>query len=220
MPDRLNRLAPLTGVAAGVFFVVGFFSGTEPANSSSSPLKVVHYYALHGSEIETSSVLIGIGLILLVLFAASLRAYLRQAAGAEGLGAMVLAGASIAAAAGLLAVAVEYSLAHNLLHLTPSTVQAANVIAQEVFVPVLGGILLVTLGSFLAILRGASLPSWLGWFALLIAVVSAVPPIGFAAFLAFVVWMLIASVLMYLRTDAAPGEGTRSTSPPAPAQAG
>ncbi|HUH79943.1 MAG TPA: hypothetical protein VLZ06_01340 [Solirubrobacteraceae bacterium] len=220
MPDRLTRYAPLTGIAGVVFFVVAFATGSEPAESSSSPAKVVHFYAVHRSEVETSSVLIAIAVLLLVLFATSLRAYLRRTAGAEGLAALVLAGAIIFATAGLLAVAVEYSLAHNLLKLTPSTVQAGNLIAQEAFVPILGGVFLMALASFLAILRGAALPRWLAWLALVIAVVSAITPIGFAGFLLFMVWIVIASVLMYIRAEAPPVEGPPPTSGPAPAQAG
>jgi len=220
MPDRLTRYAPLTGVAAAVFLLVGVFSGTEPADSSSSPAKVVHFYALHRSSIETTSVLIGISLLLVVLFATSLRAYVRRTEGGEALSAMVLAGASISATAGLLAVAVEYCLAHNLLKLTPSTVQAGNIVAQEVFVPILGGVFLMTFATFLAILRGAALPRWLGWLSLLVAVVAVIPPIGFAGFIGFVVWVVITSIFMYLRIDAAAGEGAASPPGPAPAQAG
>jgi hypothetical protein len=220
MPDRLTRYAPLTGIASAVFVLVGVLSGTEPAESSSSPAKVVHTYALHRSSIETTSVLIGISLLLLLLFAASLRAYLRRSEGGEGLGAVVLAGATISVTAGLLAVAIEYCLAHNLLNLTPSTVQAGNIVAQEVFVPILAGVFLITFASFLAILRGADLPRWLAWLSLLIAVAAVIPPIGFAAFIGFVLWVVLTSIFMYLRTEAAPGEGALSTPGPTPAQAG
>jgi len=89
-----------------------------------------------------------------------------------------------------------------------------------VFVPILGGVFLMALASFLAILRGAALPRWLAWLALVIAVVSAITPIGFAGFLLFMVWIVIASVLMYIRAEAPPVEGPPPTSGPAPAQAG
>ncbi len=217
MPDRLTRYAPLTGVAAAVFLVVGFFSGTEPADSSSSLFKVVHYYAIHRSSIESSSVLIGIALLLLALFAASLRAYLRRTPGGEALGALALAGATVSVAMGLLAVAIEYTLAHNLPNLTGSSVQAANIVAQEVFLPILGGVFLVTLASFLAILRGADLPRWLGWFALVVAVLAVIPPVSFVGFLAFIVWIVLTSVFMFIRTDAAEGDGAVAPAGSAPA---
>jgi hypothetical protein len=219
MPDRLTRYAPLTGIAAAVFFVVGFFSGSEPARTSWAPVKVVHYYAVHRSSIQTSSVLIAIAVVLLLLFAASLRSYLRRTEGTEGLGAIVLAGASVTAAMGLLAVAIEYCLAHNLPILTTSSVQAANIVAQEVFLPILGGVFLITLATFLAVLRGAALPRWLGWLALVIAVVAAIPPIGFGGFLGFLAWMVLASIFMY-RADAPLDEGGPPTPGPEPAHAG
>jgi len=221
MPDSLARYAPLTGVAAAVLFLVGIFTGSEPAKATSTPAQVVHFYAFHRSEVETTSVLIGISVVLLLLFTASLRAYLRRTPEAEGLAPIVLVGAAIIFTAGLLATALEYTLAHNLLRFTPSTVQALNVVAQEVFVPILGGVFLIALASFLAIIvRGAALPRWLGWLALVVAVASAVTPIGFAGFLAFIVWMVIASILMYMRMDAAVGGGGPAAPAPAPGQAG
>ena len=216
MPDSLARYAPLTGVAGAVLFLVGIFTGSEPAKSTSSPAAVVHFYAIHRSEVETTSVLIGISLVLFLLFTASLRAYLRRSPGAEGPASIVLVGASVMFTAGLLATGLEYTLAHHLLSFTPSTVQAVNVVAQEVFVPILGGVFLIGFASFLAIIvRGAALPRWLGWLALLVAVVSAITPIGFAGFIVFIVWVVITSIFMYMRMDAAAGGGA----PAAPGQA-
>ena len=50
----------------------------------------------------------------------------------------------------------------------------------------------------LAILRGGRLPRWLGWVAIGMAVV-VVTPAESLSFLALVVWMVIVSILIWMR---------------------
>src|ERR1700730_14020614 len=166
MSDRLSRLAPLTGVIFAVVVVVSIFSGGETPNADASPAKVIAYYGSHRSEVETTSILFAIAFLFLVLFAGSLRSYLRRTAAAEGLAAIVLAGAVLMAAGALITTAAEYGLAHNLSGLTPATAQTMNLISNEFFLPIIGGAFLLAVAGGLAILRGAPLPRWLGWVAI------------------------------------------------------
>ena len=66
------------------------------------------------------------------------------------------------------------------------------------------------LGAGVAILRGAPLPQWVGWMAVLIGIVAAVPShvlggaldhIGFAGFLGLAAWSVVVSVFL-ARADA------------------
>lgn len=50
----------------------------------------------------------------------------------------------------------------------------------------------------LAVLRSRSFPRWLGWMAIAMAVLVVTPAEGFS-FLALVVWMVIVSILMWMR---------------------
>ena len=59
------------------------------------------------------------------------------------------------------------------------------------------------IASGLAILRGAALPKWLGWLAILIGVL-VVAPAEFVGVLLLVVWIVSVSVLMIQRSDASP----------------
>jgi hypothetical protein len=61
--------------------------------------------------------------------------------------------------------------------------------------------------SALIVLRTGVLPVWMGWLELLIALGLLIVPIGWA-FLLFGVplWLLLASVLLYVRATALPGE--------------
>ena len=54
------------------------------------------------------------------------------------------------------------------------------------------------LATGLAAIRARALPVWVGWFALLLAVVALIPPIGWAVVVfGFPIWILIVSVLMW-----------------------
>src|SRR5665213_2711803 len=163
MSGRLSRLAPLTGVLFAVMGVAAGMSGGETPNANASASKVIAYYTSHHSEIETSSILFALTFLVGVLFAASLRSYLRRTPAAEGAAAIVPVGAAIMLIGAALGAGVEYGLAHNISHLSPAAAQAVNVVSNEIFLPLLAGVCVFSLASGVAILRGAALPKWLGW---------------------------------------------------------
>ena len=200
MSGRLRRLAPLTGVLFAVLVVVGVFtSSSETPEANSSSAKVIAYYGTHGSEVETSAILFALAFLVIVLFAGVLRSYLRRTPAVEA-GALISSG-------------VEYGLAHNLSHLSPATAQTMNLLSQELFLPIIGGAFLFAICSGLAILRGAALPKWLGWVAIVLGIAALIPPASFPALIGFVIWSIIVSILMYLRTDAvAPAPSTDAPS--------
>ncbi len=204
MPDRLSRLAPLTGVLFAVLVAVAFFTGSESPGAKEPPAKIVAYYATHRSEVKTSALLFALAFLILVLFAASLRSYFRRTPAAEGLSALVLAGAVLIAAGALISSGVEFGLANEIHHLGPETVQTLDFITEEVaFLPIIGGAFLLAIGSGLAILRGAQLPKWLGWVAIVLGIAALVPPASFPALLGFAIWSAIVSILIYRRTGPA-----------------
>jgi hypothetical protein len=203
MQDRWGRLASLTGVLFGVVTIAAIVSGGETPDANASSAKVIAYYGTHRSEVETSSILFAFAFLFVVLWAASLRSYLRRTSSAEGLGALVLAGGVLMAAGALLGAGVEYGLAHQLRHLGPEAAQTVNFLSQELFLPILAGAFVFAIASGLAILRGAQLPNWLGWVVIVTGIAALVPPASFPALFVFVIWSIIVSVLMYTRTGAA-----------------
>jgi hypothetical protein len=117
----------------------------------------------------------------------------------------------MAVGAGILA-GTEYGLAHNLHYVGLQTAQALNIVNNQLFLPLVIGGCVFAIASGLAILATASLPAWLGWVAVVLGIVTAIPPIGFFALLVLLVWTLVVSVLIYMRSDS--GETT-----PEPARA-
>jgi len=201
MPQRLTRYAPLTGALFAVLVIVAFVTGGETPDANASPIKVLTYYAAHRSRIETSAVLVAFAFLFAVFWAATLYGYLRRNGGSDALAVLVLVGGALmAVGAGTLAGA-EYGLAHNLGHLGPQTAQALNVLSNTLFLPLIFGSCVFGLASGLAILGGAGLPRWLGWVAVVAGVCSAIPPIGFFALLLFVLWSLVVSILLFVRSE-------------------
>ncbi|MGA8363210.1 MAG: hypothetical protein WB709_01675 [Solirubrobacteraceae bacterium] len=216
MTDRWSRLAPLTGVLFGIIVVVAIVTGGgETPDANARPARVIAYYGTHRSEVEMSAILFALAFLVLLLFAGVLRSYLRRTPAAEGLGSLALAGAVLMAAGALIGTGVEYGLAHQLHHLGPEVAQTLNFLDNELFLPVLAGAFVFGISSGLAILRGAALPKWLGWVAIVLGVVALIPPTGFFALLGFVIWTVIASILMYRRTGS-PAEASAGVPQPTP----
>jgi hypothetical protein len=68
-------------------------------------------------------------------------------------------------------------------------------------------------GTGLLVLRLRFLPAWYGWLSLVLALLLAILPIGWAALLfAFPLWVLLTSVLLYLRPSTAPISTPAATS--------
>ena len=59
------------------------------------------------------------------------------------------------------------------------------------------GVAVLTLATGLIILRSKILPVWIGWLSLVIALVGVAGPLGFFAFLASGIWILILCFFLY-----------------------
>ena len=216
MSDRWGRLAPLTGVLFGVIVMGAVFTNnSETPKPSASAARVILYYSAHRSEVETSGILFAIAFLVLVLFAGALRSYLRRTSAAEGLGALVLAGAVMMAVGAIGATGLEYGLAHNLHDLSPEAAKTVNFISTELFLPVLAGAFVFAVCGGLAILRGAALPKWLGWVAIVLGIAAIIPPASFPALLGFLIWSIVVSILMYLRGGGSVGATSTPAAGPA-----
>jgi len=199
MSDRWSRWTSLTGALFGVLIIVGFFSGSETPEPNASAARVYAYYAAHISSTETSALIIAAAVIVFVIWAAVLAAYLRESESARGAEVLLLPGAAILAVGALTLAAIEFGIAHYLHNLGPETARTLNIITDIAFLPLLAGGFLYALGSGIAIVRGAALPRWLGWVAIVIGIAALVPPAGFFALLALAIWSLVVSILMFVR---------------------
>ena len=162
---------------------------------------MISYYSEHSSEIKLSAVFFSLAFLFFLLFCGTLRSFLRRNLGNEGLATLMLvSGAALTVVAGI-GGGVELGIAKNIHHLTPAAGQALSVVENEVFLPALIAGFVFSLCSGIAILRGSLLPRWLGWVAIVIAIVFLVPPAGFGGLLALILWSAVVSIIMFLRFD-------------------
>ena len=203
MVDRLSRYAPLTGVLYAVTAVVGIAVGEETLKSTASGARVILHAEAHRSSLEASNILFAIAFLALLLFAGALRSYLRRTPGNDGLAALVLAGAVVMSVTAIMISGIEYGIVHHAERLSPEMARTLNFLSNEMFVPILAGAFVFGVCSGLAIIRGAGLPAWLGWIAIVLGIVALIPPIGFGAFVGFIAWSAIVGILMFTRLQSA-----------------
>lgn len=205
MSDRWGRFVPLTGVVfVALLVATNVLVGSAP-ESSDSAAKVIAFYQAHRTKIEISSFLTGLSLFFGLFFYASLRDYLFRARVAARLAATAFGGAVLFAVGGGLAAGLQFALADVPSKLSPAAAQALNLLENDLAVFALtAGVAVLLMAAGIAIVRSGLLPVWLGWVAIVIAVVG-LTPVGFFAFLAAGVWTLIASILVYTRSGGSVG---------------
>lgn len=198
--NRLSRATPLTGVVFAVLAAAAFATAPGAPSSNASGGRVITFYEAHGSSAQTSDSLWMLAFAFLLFFAGSFRTFLRRTPTVEGLSSLVLAGAAVLAAGTGVYFGFDYTLATTSSHVAPAAAQALNVLALKLFFPVSAGGFVFGIGSGLAILRGAPLPNWLGWVAVVIGILT-VSPAGLAGLVALIFWTAIVSVLVWRRTE-------------------
>lgn len=203
---RVTRLAPLTGVVAAVLAGVAFASSQPPPGSKASGASVIAFYTAHGASQRRSDYLWFLAFTFLLLFAGSLHGYLRRTPDAAGLGSLALAGAAAMTVGATVYFGFDYALAVVPSHLDPAAAQTLNVLALNLFFPFAAGGCVFGVASGLAVLRGARLPLWLGWMAIVFGIAMATPGALIGLVLA-IVWTAVVSVLIFRRSDGRSGSG-------------
>jgi hypothetical protein len=197
-------LAPLSGIVFFVLAVVGFLLAGEPPDvSEDSARELVDHYSDNKDSVMVGSAIVTIGATFLVLFFGYLRKVLRAAEGEGGVLSLVaFAGAVIFAIGVAVDSTISFALAETADDIDPTAVQALSALWENDFLPFALGVQVMLLATGLSVILHGALPKWLGWVALLLAVI-AVTPVGFIAFLATGLWVLVVSVLLSLRARAA-----------------
>ena len=204
MDDR--RLTPLMGIVGVVLFVIAIFvieSGDTPGEDATGA-DVAAYYDGALGRLAAALILWGLGTVALVWFLDGLRVLISRAS--EQLGRLAFY-FGFAFALFILAAMVPdlgAALASENLEreLEPASAEAIASLGDGFFlgseVLVFGFLLFVGLAAT----RARALPAWLGWLALLFALVALIPPIGWAVVIwGFPLWVLITSVVLWMRPD-------------------
>jgi hypothetical protein len=201
---RWESLAPLTGaVAIAVIVIAIVVVGGSTPDVKDSGSKVLAFYSKHRSDQENASFLTAIGAALLLLFAVSLWHRLRCAS-ASGRLAMASLGGGIVAVGGLLFVAAMHlALAESGKYGDATIAHALNIVDANTFLPLSSGTGVMVFAAGASAWRTGAFPKWLGVVGVVIGIAS-FTPVGFPAFLACLLWVVVTSIMLTLRqSDAA-----------------
>jgi hypothetical protein len=174
------------GLLAVVAILVGFgpLGGNSP-DENASGVTVANWYNSHVGQSWGSIYAVSIGAALLIVFLVHLRTVLRQTSG-ESLLPNVAFFASVLLLAGLMVGGVDQVVlilaAHNHQF---AIAHSANFISNNDEFGLVFGMALLTLSTGLCILvhRRAPLPRTLGWYSVLVGIVSCAGPLSGLAFL-------------------------------------
>ena len=214
--QQKRNLAPLTGALFVVLTLIAFFAiGGNTPEGDDSAQKVVSFYSDHETKEIIAAVVLSLGAVALIFFAATLKQRLEVARPDRGILPTVALGAGIIAAGGFLTAAtLHFALADYAGDVDPSAAQAINAIDSDFFLPFAMGLATLILATSLWLLRNRSLlPTWLAWLGIVIFVVSFTPA-GFIGFGLAGIWIIVVSILLYLR-DETPSVGSPAPAPTA-----
>lgn len=193
------RLVPLAGILAIVLIVIAFIVGGETPDGDDSLRKIVSFYRDNDDAQVLAGSFLGWGTALFLVFASGLWRMVRDLeTGRHGSSALLLGGSVLWAAGASVFAGLTFTLGDLAKDLGPGALQTLNALNSDMFFTLALGTFAFSAGAGVSILNTRVMPVWLGWVAIVIAIV-AVTPAGFFAFLVMGLWVLIVSVLMLLR---------------------
>lgn len=207
--STLERLAPLTGIVFVALLVISFIVGGDSPDADDSTEEVVAFWTEEESAQIASAIIGAWAAVFLVWFGGTVAAAVRRAEGEPGrLASIAFGGFLLIALGGLSFSAFQFAAAETAGDVPDEVTQTLSVLFSDFFFPLAAGTLLALLSVGVATLRHGVLPRWLGYAAIVIAI-AALTPVGFFAFLAAGVWVLIVSIVLYSSGTTTP------TQPPA-----
>jgi hypothetical protein len=205
--DSREWLVPLlTGLGFVVLLIVSFVIVGEPKDADNPPSEVAQWYQDNKDAAQIGAFISVVAAVPLIFFGGYLRKVL------EGAGPML----AVLPLIGLTIVGIGAAIDNMLLF---AAAEAADTIpAEEVhviqaiwdndFLPFILGVIVFNWSVGLAVLKSGALPKWMGWLAIVFAVISLAGPIGFIGAAGGGIWIIIASIMLSMRarSGAAPAQ--------------
>jgi hypothetical protein len=208
--EQQNRdLWALTGALFVVLVIIAFIPlGGDTPSGDDSAQKVVSFYSDNNGREIVAAVVLAIAAGALVFFSAILKGRIEGVLRGRSILPNVVLGGGIVAAAGFLGGAgMHFALADYADDIQPAAAQALNAIDNDFFLPFTTGLAVLLLATSLVAIRGkVLLPAWLAWVGVVLFVLF-FTPIGFIAFGLSGIWIIIVSVMLYLRGEPAAAGG-------------
>src|SRR5689334_21846545 len=174
---RLDRAFALTGIAFVVTTIAVFIVAGSSPDSHDSAAKVTLFYAKHHDKFNAVGFLIAIPAAFLALFTGALRQRLRRTDGGSiAATTAAVAGGTISAGGIMLFGTMQIALSDGSGHVSAASMQTLNVIANNSFVPWIGGFGVLLLATGIATLQTGALPRAIGYIAIVLGVLVFTPP--------------------------------------------
>jgi hypothetical protein len=199
------RFLPLlAGVVAVALWTAGYFlmESVRPGDGATAQ-DILAFYQEHGETVNWAAYLTMLGSLPFLMFVATLCNRLREAEGSGGPLAPIAFAAGIVTAIGQLAVYgsdLDAALDSVKYPLLASTAEAYYYFGDHWFVGAMLMAALMLAATGLIVLRTGTLPRWLGWASLILAVPLLLPPVGSAVvFFGFPAWIVVTALFLTRR---------------------
>ena len=202
----IARWTALAGAAYVVLFVVGvilLFSGSPSGDDP--PAKVIQWYSDsgHRDRINVGWILAGLGIFFFLWFVATLRRAVMSVDGEGILTSVVTIGGSVYAAVAFASLAVNTGIRtmsddtyqHRVF---PDLIHAADDVGYVMHATGAAGLGAMIIALSLAFMWGGVWPKWAGWLGVVVGIL-AIGAIFFFTQWLFLLWILVVSVLMFMR---------------------
>jgi hypothetical protein len=194
--DRFwTRLGGLGIVYSALFVAVNVLFGSQPGTSAGG-MSVIHFYRAHKASEIAGVFALAIGVVAFSFFVASLRRRLARTEDDSLLATAVTAGGAIYVTGLLVMAALQVALIDAANNRMIGAAQTLNVLSNDLWVPVVAGLSVLTLASGVTALRGTALPTWLGWASVGLGILALAGPVGGIAFLLAPVWTLVVGIVL------------------------
>jgi hypothetical protein len=214
----LERFAPLAGIVFVALLILSFVIGGDPPDVDESTTEVAQFWADDEDAQIASAVIGALAVVFLLWFLGSLRSALRSAEGLTGrLSAVAFAGGLILAVGGVMNSAVQFAAADTAAEVPAAVTHSLAALLDGLWIPFPVGIGTLFLATGVLAVRSGVLPVWLGALTIVLGI-AALTPIGWVVFFAFLAWVVVMSVLMFLGRLGVPDTAGRGgvTAPPPP----
>jgi hypothetical protein len=216
---RLGRFVPLAGAGSAALTVAGYFVIGPNPDSTASTSTITAYYSAHHAHVFAAGILLTYSTILFALFGVAVWARIRRTALHPIVAGAALVATAIATASDLADASAWYVLGDigNKHTISPGALQTLHISVSSGH-GLGGGLGILLLAFALAGILARAFPRWLAWSALVFGILELTPtpgPIGFFAGLAFLPWMVAASIVMFRQpADTAPATARGGSTAP------
>jgi hypothetical protein len=194
--STVERWAPLSGVLFFVLIAVTIILTSDSPGATDKTADVVKFWTDNDTKQIIGNLIGGLAVATLIWFGAVLRSVFEDLGGeAKRLALLSFAGALTIGVAGGIASGIGFAAADTAGDVPGTVTQTISVLNDDMFILFIAGTLIFQAANARLILGYGGLPRWLGWFSVLLVIVT-VTPLGFLGLLGSVLWVLIAAIVL------------------------